>query len=101
MDNASIHHSCIDSIRAIASARNIKVIFLPPYSPDFNPIEESFSVVKGFIRRHYRRYRRRFSNYQDFLAWSVRTVGSGVKAAQNARGRFRHAGIRGVAAERA
>ncbi|KAI0039702.1 hypothetical protein FA95DRAFT_1503821, partial [Auriscalpium vulgare] len=25
--------------------------YLPPYSPDFNPIEEAFSKVKAFIRR--------------------------------------------------
>jgi hypothetical protein len=25
---------------------------LPPYSPDFNPIEEAFSQIKAFIRRH-------------------------------------------------
>lgn len=27
--------------------------FLPPYSPDFNPIEQAFSVIKSYIRRHY------------------------------------------------
>jgi transposase len=26
-------------------------LFLPPYSPDFNPIEEAFSKVKGILRR--------------------------------------------------
>ena len=28
------------------------LIFLPPYSPDLNPIEEAFSKIKAFIRRH-------------------------------------------------
>ena len=28
------------------------VVFLPPYSPDFTPIEEMFSKVKNFIRQH-------------------------------------------------
>ncbi|RPD53269.1 hypothetical protein L227DRAFT_513527, partial [Lentinus tigrinus ALCF2SS1-6] len=28
------------------------LIFLPPYSPDFNPIEEAFSCVKYHLRRH-------------------------------------------------
>ena len=28
------------------------LIFLPPYSPDFNPIEEAFSAIKAFLRRH-------------------------------------------------
>ncbi|KIJ51783.1 hypothetical protein M422DRAFT_157304, partial [Sphaerobolus stellatus SS14] len=27
------------------------LIYLPPYSPDFNPIEECFSFMKGYIRR--------------------------------------------------
>ena len=26
--------------------------FLPPYLPDFNPIEEAFSAIKAHIRRH-------------------------------------------------
>ena len=30
----------------------IRIEFLPPYSPDLNPIEEAFSKVKAFIRRH-------------------------------------------------
>ncbi|KAF8576354.1 hypothetical protein K439DRAFT_1284357, partial [Ramaria rubella] len=28
------------------------LLYLPPYSPDLNPIEESFSVVKAWLRRH-------------------------------------------------
>ena len=31
----------------------IKLAFLPPYSPDFNPIETSFSVLKAFIKKNY------------------------------------------------
>lgn len=27
-------------------------MYLPPYSPDLNPIEEAFSKIKHFIRRH-------------------------------------------------
>ncbi|KIJ05517.1 hypothetical protein PAXINDRAFT_93379 [Paxillus involutus ATCC 200175] len=28
----------------------MRLIYLPPYSPDFNPIEESFSAIKAWIR---------------------------------------------------
>jgi hypothetical protein len=28
------------------------VLFLPPYSPDYNPIELAFSVIKAYVRRH-------------------------------------------------
>ncbi|KAF8226861.1 hypothetical protein L208DRAFT_1299747, partial [Tricholoma matsutake] len=31
------------------------LLFLPAFSPDFNPIEESFSAVKAWIRRNWRR----------------------------------------------
>jgi transposase len=35
----------------------IKLIFLPPYSPDYNPTEECFSFVKAYIRRNGHIYR--------------------------------------------
>jgi transposase len=28
------------------------LVYLPPYSPDFNPIETSFAVLKQWIRKH-------------------------------------------------
>ena len=47
-DNAAIHHlsTVVDSI----SAAGVLIRFLPPYSPDLNPIEETFSKVKSFLR---------------------------------------------------
>ena len=35
--------------------------FLPPYSPDFNPIEEHFSVLKKFIKK-------KWHENEDFIA---------------------------------
>ena len=31
-----------------------KLVFLPPYSPDLNPIEQAFSVIKAFLRRNWK-----------------------------------------------
>jgi len=28
----------------------MRLLYLPPYSPDFNPIEEGFSIMKAWIR---------------------------------------------------
>ncbi|THU79203.1 hypothetical protein K435DRAFT_586323, partial [Dendrothele bispora CBS 962.96] len=28
------------------------LVYLPPYSPDFNPIEQAFSAIKSYLRRH-------------------------------------------------
>ena len=41
MDNASIHH--VDGIMELITGVGALLIFLPPYSPDYNPIEEAFS----------------------------------------------------------
>lgn len=47
MDNASIHKSA--DLEAMVLARGMRITYLPPYSPDFNPIEEAFSAVKAWI----------------------------------------------------
>ncbi len=96
MDNASIHHSNIDTIRLACRAQGVVLLFLPPYSPDLNPIEESFADLKSFIRRHYKSKMSEFDGYQSFLEWAVHSVGTGPHAAKNARGHFRNAGIHGV-----
>ena len=48
LDNASIHHTP-EVIKAIQDMGAI-IHFLPPYSPDYNPIEELFSKVKSIMR---------------------------------------------------
>ena len=32
--------------------QGVRIEYLPPYSPDLNPIEEAFSKLKHFLRRH-------------------------------------------------
>lgn len=41
----------LTNIRCATMASGIKLVYLPPYSPDYNPIEECFSFVKAYIRR--------------------------------------------------
>jgi transposase len=96
MDNASVHHSSKEAIERACMAKRVWVLFLPPYSPDFNPIEESFGDLKAFIRRHYRKERHNYRTYQEFLEWAVRKVGTGTGAVSRARAHFRNAGIREV-----
>jgi transposase len=48
-DNLRAHHS--ERARAAIEARGAHFWHLPPYSPDFNPIEEAFSKVKASLRR--------------------------------------------------
>lgn len=49
LDNYSIHKS--ELVRAMIEQAGCELWFLPTYSPDFNPIELSFSKVKAFLRR--------------------------------------------------
>jgi transposase len=52
LDNCNIHHS--EKIRALVEDDAMcKLIFLPPYSPDLNPIEQAFFSIKSYLRRHW------------------------------------------------
>ncbi len=49
MNNLQVHKS--KRVRELIEGAGAKLLFLPPYSPDFSPIEETFSKVKGILRR--------------------------------------------------
>jgi transposase len=48
LDNLSVHKAA--SIRQALGARHCQLLFLPPYSPDFTPIEQAFSKIKAILR---------------------------------------------------
>jgi hypothetical protein len=50
MDNALFHHS--EKIEQLCIKAGVKLPYLPPYSPDLNPIEEFFAELKTFIKRN-------------------------------------------------
>lgn len=50
LDNASIHKSAL--LRETVALFGARFLFLPPYSPDFNPIELLFGVLKQLAKRH-------------------------------------------------
>ena len=49
MDNLSAHKG--ERVRELIEGRECELLYLPPYSPELNPIEEAFSKVKGRLRR--------------------------------------------------
>ena len=51
LDNAKIHHN--EDLIEYLQAFGIRVEFLPPYSPDLNPIETAFSVMKSFLKKNH------------------------------------------------
>jgi len=82
MDNLSAHKQ--ERVRELIEARACQLQYLPPYSPDLNPIESAWSKVKTYLR-----------------AWKARTqeaLEAGVSAAlktitaQDACGYFGHCG---------
>jgi hypothetical protein len=48
MDNASFHHS--DGVQELCLRAGVKLVFLPPNSPDLDPIEEFFGDLKQLYR---------------------------------------------------
>ena len=49
MDNLSAHKG--SRVRELIEAKGCELLYLPPYSPDLNPIEEAFSKIKALLRR--------------------------------------------------
>jgi transposase len=49
MDNLSSHKRTV--VRERIEAAGAALLFLPPYSPDFNPIEKAFSRLKAMLRK--------------------------------------------------
>jgi transposase len=82
MDNLSAHKG--ERIRELIEERDCKLLYLPPYSPDLNPIEEAFSKAKGLLRIIGARAK-------EVL---VEAIGKALDAlsAQDARGFFAHCG---------
>lgn len=49
MDNLGSHKGA--GVRKAIKAAGATALYLPPYSPDFNPIEDAFSKLKALLRR--------------------------------------------------
>jgi transposase len=49
MDNLSVHK--VDGVAEAIEAAGAKLLYLPPYSPDLNPIEQVFAKLKALLRK--------------------------------------------------
>jgi transposase len=89
MDNASFHRS--EGLEQMYADAGVKLVYLPPYSPDLNPIEEFFAKLKGFIKRNWDYYEKGPERgFDTFLEWYINVVGA---KEESARGHFRYAGL--------
>jgi transposase len=73
-------------VRELIEGERRELIYLPAYSPDFNPIEEAFSKIKGMLREAGARTKDALAGVLGEALWVV--------SAQDARGYFEHAGYR-------
>jgi transposase len=82
LDKLAVHKR--QRVRELIEAKGCAVLFLPSYSPDFNPIELAFSKLKAFVRQHKARSRERLD---AAIAAALQTV-----TRQDVLGWFKHAG---------
>lgn len=86
IDNLSAHKG--EEVRELIEAGGCELLFLAPYSPDLNPIEEAFSKIKGLLRKAEARTR----------VALIGAMGVAISAvtAWDARGFLEHCGYRRV-----
>jgi transposase len=84
LDNLAAHK--VAGVRALIEARGAQLLYLPPYSPDFNPIEQAWSKVKELLRAA---QARTLPLLDDAITAALAAI-----TADNAVGWFRHCGYR-------
>ncbi len=82
MDNLSSHKS--SRVRELIEESGCDLLYLPPYSPDLNPIEEAFSKVKALLRKAQARSREALV---EAMGVALCAIGS-----RDAKGFFAHRG---------
>jgi transposase len=83
LDNLGAHKS--ERVRELIEGRGCQLLFLPAYSPDFNPIEEAFSKIKGALRKAQE------ARTREALIEALGVAISAVSV-RDARGFFEHGG---------
>lgn len=84
LDNLPAHK--VDGVRSLIESRGAQLLYLPPYSPDFNPIEQAWSKIKELLRAIKARI---LPLLEEAIAAAIATI-----TADNAAGWFRHCGYR-------
>jgi transposase len=86
MDNLSSHKG--SRVRELIEGRGCELIYLPPYSPDLNPIEEAFAKLKALLRKTEARSRE--------VLFEAMGLALEALTARDARSFFEHRGYRAL-----
>lgn len=82
LDNASVH--CDPRIQELIELKGSLVKYLPPYSPEYNAIELTFSILKAWMRCHFESFRAVFEgDFEVFLHYAVEHSGCDTRAVQH------------------
>ena len=71
MDNASFHKS--KRTKDLIESVGCKVIFLPPYSPDLNPIEKFWANMKRWIKNNIQAFDKLYDALANFFQMPTST----------------------------
>ncbi len=82
LDNLTAHRA--SRIEEVAEARGAQVLWLPPYSPDYSPIEQCWSKIKAYLRGAKARTREALEE--------ALTAALGLVTKADIRGWFKHCG---------
>ncbi len=74
----------VEGVRQLIESRGASVLYLPPYSPDFNPIDQARSKIKQLLRAIKARL---VEQLEPALAQAIAAI-----TPHDARGFFRHCG---------
>jgi DDE superfamily endonuclease len=85
LNNTRIHHN--NEILVLTDHFGMQIEYLPPYSPNLNPIEDAFSKVKHFLRRNVEYHK---ITTGDGILYNMYKV-LDVITSSNAEGYFMHA----------
>jgi transposase len=87
MDNLGAHRP--KRIRELIEQHGCELVYLPAYSPDYNPIEEAFAKIKNLLRKAAARSK-------EALLEAIAAALFSAVSAEDARGFFEHAGYRPI-----
>jgi transposase len=82
LDNLGAHK--VKGVRELIESRGAQLLYLPPYSPDFNPIEQAWSKLKQLLRGVKARV---LDQLEPAIAQAIAAI-----TPQNAQAFFRHCG---------
>jgi len=88
MDDAVIHK--VDGIREMVEERGSRLIYLPQYSPDLNPVEEAFSSIDAWLRTNRDRVQAQIEGDDDVDADGVIWEAIDSITSDDAHGWYQH-----------